>query len=72
LSDDEEAAAGAAAGADGAVAGELLLESVLDFESPDFESPDLESPDFESPGFESLALDPEPLLSLDDFGLALP
>ena len=65
LSDDEEAAAGAAVGVD-AGAGEL--ESVLDFESPDFESPDFESPDLEP-----LVLDPDPLLSpLADFGLALP
>jgi hypothetical protein len=71
LSDDEEAAAGAAVGVDVAVAGALLpeeLESVLDFESPDFESPGFESPDFEP-----LVLDPDPLLSpLADFGLALP
>ena len=70
MSDDEEAAAGAAVGVDGAVAGELLpeeLESVLDFEAPD-----LESPDFESPDLESLVLDPDPLLSPEDFGLALP
>jgi hypothetical protein len=68
LSDDEEAA-GAAVGVDGAVAGELLpeeLESVLDFEA------DFESPDFESPDLESLVLDPDPLLSPEDFGLALP
>ena len=70
LSDDEEAAAGDAVGVDVAVAGALLpeeLESVLDLESPD-----LESPDFESPDFEPMVLDPDPLLSPEDFGLALP
>ena len=75
MSDDEEAAAGDAVGVDAAVAGALLpeeLESVLDFESPDFESPDFESLDFESPDLEPLVLDPDPLLSPEDFGLALP
>jgi len=70
LSDDEEAAAGAAAGVDGAEAGLLLpeeAESVLDLESLD-----LDSLDFASLDFESLALDPELLLSPEDFGFALP
>lgn len=61
MSDDEEAAAGAAAGADGAEAGVLLpeeLESVLVFESVD--------------GFALLPFVPELVLSLEDLGLALP
>ena len=66
LSDDEEAAAGAAAGAgvDGVEAGALPeeLESVLDFESLlGFESPLLASPLL-------FALAPSP----EDLGLALP
>ena len=63
MSEDEDVAAGAAAGAgaDGAEAGALLDESPLDFDSPDFDSLLLPSPLL-------FALVPSP----EDLGLALP